>query len=513
MSRNPIYGFCPAGCKYETVRREDWEESISAVKLERQDYGEVVISDMLLTIQHRIYANRKEQSYYCDVSNGSAAERSNWGNGSGLFYSGCALVTDNNYAEWACFFGTLTNEKGTMDSGFFRRNMKTNECEKLSDIFMNGAAIFAIDNTVYMLGGNDYDGETGTNTGKCYKYNPNNPVGVVQMTTATFKNECAAAGVLDGVAYLFGGERWQLDGEGDAVRVEDSNIYKFDPAAETVTSISSNKLELPYSTSRVQCAAGKDGIYIYGGKVDASTFGAIWRFDGETLEVLSKTFPYSHTSMGVAAIGNKHYLFGYSDGVDESGVIGSNVRGFDTETCEFFTVNSYMKEAKHGCVCLAYGAKIYVLGGSTSDCRSSQRVGDYSCEIFNVPTYDCDIHFISAGAVTVHFPITCYDSYRSYFTFELLDYDYKHSESRAYFVYELNGERKEASVYIPCWEAEECRIEITGANTVYQLNLTGGLFAAPNSPHDYLLFKDIATGKTYKIYIENGEIKKEEREV
>lgn len=511
MSRNPIYGFCSAGCRHETVSRADWEESISAVKLE-QEGGGVVISDTLLTIQHRIYSNRKEQSYYCDVSNSTAAERSNWGSGVGLFYSGCALVTDNNNEEWACFFGSLTDENGVRYSGFYRRNMKTYEYERLSDIFVNGAAVFAINNTVYMLGGNDYDEETTVNTGKCYKYNPNDTAGVVQMS-AVFQIECAAAGVLDGVAYLFGGERWQPDSEGNAVRIFSSNVYKFDPNTEVVTAYSANTFELPYATTRVQCAVGKGGIYIYGGKIDASTYGAIWRFDGQTLEVLSETFAYSQTSMGVAAIGNKHYLFGYSDGVDESGVIGNSVRCFDTETGTFETVTSYLEERKHGCVCLAYGAKIYVLGGSTGDCLSSQTVGNYPCEIFNVPTYDCDIHFISPGAVTVHFPITCYDKYRSYFTFELLDYGFKDATNTAYFVYELNGERKEESVYIPSWEAEDCRIEIRGANTVYQLNLTGGLFAAPNSPHDYLLFTDSATAKKYKVYIENGELKIEEREV
>lgn len=394
MSDNkpPIYGFCPAGCKWETVHKSDFEKAANYYPIVIDENGTATATDIIAKYKIEAEKITEERVKKNDLPENMAG-------------ACAAAVGDSVY-----IFGGEIGAASPVTS-IYKYTPATNAIETMTatnSYAPTDMCCAAIGTDIYLFGGRMV---TALYSTKIYKYDT--LTDTLSELTATLpvglsKSACAAYG---NIIYIFGGKT-------KTAAVD--TIYKFDVLTGAVTTVSATLPNLNHSA----CAATVgDKIYIMGG---TNYSGALEQyikiFDCEAETIATTTIQLLCTSASCAALGNKIYLFGkFSLG---------RIYVYDTATGVVAESSKYLANLAAYTAAAALGNTIYIFGGVNDS--SSTYYSDI--QAYNDNTYDCRIR-LNINNDEYEIPVTAYDKYRDYFVFEIVGY---FGQSIAY---EFNGVR------------------------------------------------------------------------
>lgn len=483
MSRNPIYGHCRAGCEYEAVRRDDWENSISSVPLTADDNGRFTGEAIA---RYHVKAEAKEEVF---------CEADSWGGG--MYCSQIAVVNCKAY------YIVTTDAVHT----FVCRDLQTTNVTEISsaDNILGNMAICAVGENIYLFGG----AGTSAYSNKVLKYDTGWGSLTELSVSLTAPMRCMACCEYDGLIYLFGGEYLTTYGDG-AVTNKVEYIQIFDPSNLTLT-LNTN-ISLPNSISRCSCAKGSDGIYIYG------TDGIIWRYspNENTITEIEQTLYDEVTSVACAAIGEKHYLFGGCKSDTITNV--TTVQVFDTKTHTLERFSKELPVAIHGAGCCTAGDDIFIIGGSEVGINGTYTANDDRVFLYCFPSYNCSVIYNRIHSSGVYssliIPLAAYDDLRPYFEIEIYSTKYDASTGNITIAYSVNGVGRKLTLSAvgELTDADTETITIIGATEAYKINLYGGLYSPDVSKKKSVVLVDETTEKAYEIYISDGTLMMKESE-
>lgn len=479
MSKNPIYGFCSAGCKYEAVRRDDWEESISSVTLVADEAGN--FTDEAIARYH-VKATAKAEALKSTTS---------WG---AMYGTQIAVVNCKAYYIALNVSNTET---------FYCRDLSTGETTVISSggSILRGMALCAVGKDIYLFGGSDRSNYSNI----ILKYDIDR--GSMDELSATLiqASRFMACCEYEGRIYLFGGE-YTFNIDGSEVLTKSAMIQIFDPATSTVTL---SDAILPNAISRLSCAKGNGGIYIYGKN------GAIWKCSDDTVTEIGKSLYGEVDSVGCAVIGDKHYLFGGCTSYDTN---VNTVQVFDTKTQTLERLPFKLSNALHGTACCSCGDNIYIVGGSLGGLSQGNPSRYDTTSVYNLASYECSFIYTrktpNGTKYSISIPLSAYDDLRPYFEIEIYSTKYDANTKTILIAYAVNGVgRKFAlSVYGEITNADTETITIVGATEAHKINLYGGLHSTDVSKKKSVVLVDENTQKTYELFVSDGKLMMKESE-
>ena len=220
----------------------------------------------------------------------------------------------------------------------------------------SGIGTAAVGTKIYLFGG--YSSNTGRlNTIQVFD-TTNNTISTLSTTlpTATEYMETAAVGTK---IYLFGGYS-SMTGNLDTIQV-------FDTTNNTISTLST---KLPNAADGMGIAAVGTKIYLFGGHYFNSSNSSVYLntiqvFDttNNTLSTLPTTLPTPTTDMGAAAVGTKIYLFGGENWSGSNHYRFNTIRVFDTTNNTISTLSTTLPEKTSSMGIAAVGTRIYLFGG------------------------------------------------------------------------------------------------------------------------------------------------------
>ena len=159
--------------------------------------------------------------------------------------------------------------------------------------------------------------------------------------------------------YLFGGYS-SMTGNLDTIQV-------FDTTNNTISTLST---KLPNAADGMGIAAVGTKIYLFGGHYFNSSNSSVYLntiqvFDttNNTLSTLPTTLPTPTTDMGAAAVGTKIYLFGGENWSGSNHYRFNTIRVFDTTNNTISTLSTTLPEKTSSMGIAAVGTRIYLFGG------------------------------------------------------------------------------------------------------------------------------------------------------
>lgn len=480
MSKNPIYGFCSAGCKYEAVRHDDWEDSISSVTLVADEAGH--FADEAIARYH-VKATAKAEALKSTTS---------WGE---MYGSQIAVVNCKAY-----YIALNVSNRET----FYCRDLNTGEATVISSggSILRGMALCAVGKNIYLFGGSDSSNKYSKNI---LKYDIDSGSMTELSATLTMESRCMACCEYEGRIYIFGGEN-VTSFDGSEMLVKSAMVQIFDASTSTVTM--SDAL-LPKQISRLSCAKGNDGIYIYGKN------GAIWKYSDDTVTEIGQSLYEEVNSVGCAVIGDKHYLFGGCKS-DDTNV--KTVQVFDTKTKTLEVLPVKLSNALHGAACCSYGDNIYIVGGSLGALSNNNYSRYETTSLYNPASYECSFIYkrkTSSGAeYSINIPLSAYDDLRPYFEIEIYSTKYDANTKTILIAHAVNGVGRKLALSAvgEITDTDTETITIIGATKAYKINLHGGLHSTDVSKKKSVVLVDEVTQKTYELFVSDGKLMMKERE-
>ena len=213
----------------------------------------------------------------------------------------------------------------------------------------------AVGTKIYLFGGNSDTGRL--NTIQVFD-TINSTISTLSTTLpdATEKIEAVAVGTK---IYLFGGYSL-MSGSLDTIQV-------FDTTNNTISTLST---KLPNTADGMGIAAVGTKIYLFGGHYWNSSNSSVYLdtiqvFDttNNTISTLSTKLPTPTTDMGAAAAGTKIYLFGGENWSGSKHYRFNTIRVFDTTNNTISTLSTTLPEKTSSMGIAAVGTRIYLFGG------------------------------------------------------------------------------------------------------------------------------------------------------
>ena len=213
----------------------------------------------------------------------------------------------------------------------------------------------AVGTKIYLFGGNSDTGRL--NTIQVFD-TINSTISTLSTTLpdATEKIEAVAVGTK---IYLFGGYSL-MTGSLDTIQV-------FDTTNNTISTLST---KLPHTEDGIGIAAVGTKIYLFGGHYWNSSNSSVYLdtiqvFDttNNTISTLSTKLPTPTTNMGAAAAGTKIYLFGGENWSGSKHYRFNTIRVFDTTNNTISTLSTTLPEKTSSMGIAAVGTRIYLFGG------------------------------------------------------------------------------------------------------------------------------------------------------
>ena len=169
------------------------------------------------------------------------------------------------------------------------------------------------------------------------------------------KRTCTSAVVINGKAYIFGGNGTK-DGN------PSNSIFEFDPVAKTCTQMS---VSLPVTRYEVSAVAINGKAYIFGGYSSTSIF----EFDpvAKTCTQMSVSLPSGRYKTSAVAISGKAYIFGGKSNNGSSSLALSDILEFDpvSGTCTKMSVS--LPSVRVYTSATAIDGKAYIFGGCVTE--------------------------------------------------------------------------------------------------------------------------------------------------
>lgn len=211
--------------------------------------------------------------------------------------------------------------------------------------------IVAIDNNIYIFGGNTINGDS-SRSQSIYKINLHTNRGERLDVALPDGFECDALAAVNTKIYLFGDLTLEFDVKNETITVLDA------------TSPTKNIYNRSYSVVG-------NKIYFFGGSDDNSGFDIrrdIVVFDADTNSVttLSTSLP-NRVGITSAAVGTKIYLFGGRYKTTHY----NRIEVFDTETYSISSASASLPKAMCNLPAVSLGTDIYLFGGKTVDTYES----------------------------------------------------------------------------------------------------------------------------------------------
>lgn len=434
MANKPkIYGFCSAGCRWETVHKDDFLRSASIAEIHPNESGVVTLG---ASGKYRIYRN--EAGGECKAVTSTLNRK----------MSSAACATYGNYIY---LFG-----------GFVGSNIAVSDIRQISISSNTGTTLTSlptaayniacatIGNKAYLIGGCKGDG-TGLDTIQVFDMeNKTLTTLSAKLTTGAYFGACA---VIGNKVYLFSPS---TGGYG---------IQVFDTATGTVTALAA------VTTSKV-IGAVAIGSKIYLPLND--TKGTIEIFDTESGTVETAPFKLPYTSVSGFAfigVGDKIYaLGGYDNTIGNSHYLQTIVE-IDTVAYTSKVIEATLPTATTSLSGVACGTDIYLFGGNTASGLTDA--------VTKFDTYADGFIMIAKNGQGKHTFVPQRNiENRDYFTFEILREIV--TETSLTLVYEINGKRERVYIYGYAGITEGgTSISITNAKAVYRYNEDAEILVVP----------------------------------
>ena len=431
MSERPkVYGFCEAGCKFETVHKSDFDKSAAFVPVTLDESGKAEVEAVAkYKICASPVAENLAQSTAATIPAGAC----------------CAAIGDIVY-----IFG---GEGGAVKA----YNTKTSAMTTKTATYVTYyACCAAVGKYIYLFGGGS---TSGGKRNVVVKYDTEADSFVIlsaNLPNSISRACCAAVGKY---IYLFGGSS------------SSDMILKFDASTDTITTYN------PMSTtlSNACCVAVGDVIYIFGGMTTGQALRSyVQKYDTKTSKLSNTSVAFAWGYACCALIGDKVVVVGGGNGVvDQTKTI--NIFTIDGDTLSDPEVSSCsLAVAVQDACCAAVGAYVYIFGGTYTSTWSTPCVQKY-----NGGTYDAELAFkYKDGSAEKKFiiPLEVYDEYRGYFAAEIVAAKIDADGETLTLVVELNGRR---DIYEIAGSdiSDPLKLEISNADAVYLYNVDAELVA------------------------------------
>ena len=403
-----IYGFCPAGCRWETIHKQDYEKSAALFPIYEDVNGKVFIDEKK---KYKIFIDTIVQSI--ETMSAETIAR---------LYSSCAAIGTDIYIFGGYIeanqqsissiqkYDTITDNVSTMTTYI---STKHPYCAVVGDYIY----VFGVSATTNDIAGIvKYDPQTDTKT---------------TMSVTTSSNVCGCAAIGTDI-YFF----------------ENNTIKKYDTTTDTISSLSgtytSNKTYFP------SVVIGTD-IYFF------ASNNAIQKYDTITDNV--STMSVAATPDCCAAIGTDIYLFD-----------NNTIQKYDTSENTISTMAAKPID-RYGTTCTNIGNYIYIFGGGTGiDTEdaicSIEKFNDlnYGGSVI--------LSYVSNGLEKYYqFDIAdYYDAYKNYLYFELLSVSVNAAGTELTLVYEINGNRNTAIILGNSIDITDYSIKVESAASVFFCN-------------------------------------------
>jgi len=486
MSKPRIFGTCAAGCRWETVHKEDVEKSVAVLALPMGDGKAIATSDVLYKI--------KAKASYTGIV--------------GIPFS--ASLPTANSGRVAVAVGTKIYVFGCDEDGNYsgRIQVFNTETEELTDLAiklpypLRDMASGVFGNDIYLFGG--YDGSDYTDS--IIKIDTLSETVTQIETTLDSKLGHMGSATVGKKIYLFGGASL-IEGS----LVTDFYVRIFDVETSEISICQSYfNWYGELGVCDVGAAAIGEDIYLCGGRAMSET-DTSWEAKNCILKFNTTTEQFEFVAnmqnslwgCGVASAGD--YLF--IAGGDRGDFNGTRwLYRFNVKEKKYMSGMCALSKETYWCGVAVVGVTCYCFGGGNRNNHEAANV-----KAWTIPTYMSNILMKwrdSGKECAYSIPITIYDEYRDVFTFEVLDFRETQQGKNIQVVCEFNGKRQKLMVYGTEIDVESVQFEIygeavyaynEGAITIGRVGLTGAVREVETLPES-----PVENNPTFVLY--NGDL-------